>query len=100
MPVAKKFISDVEMRRLYNAHVDPLVVSGACRIVPIVTYPAKVSYGFPQGAKSGSYSVVDQSGQMIAKVHCFSLPDGTILASGRLDPKELRIGDTHYLIAT
>jgi len=41
----------------------------------------------------------DQRGTLVADCHQYLRPDGTIGASGKPDPKRLRVGNTVYVLA-
>jgi hypothetical protein len=48
--------------------------------------------------KSVMYEVLDQHGQKVALAHVFVLPNGSYGGSGKLDPKEIRSGNTIYFL--
>ncbi len=57
-----------------------------------------IKSGQPHGTKTQMVEYIDANGAQIALVHQYKLLDGTLGASGRPDPKKLRIGDILYLI--
>ncbi len=51
----------------------------------------------PKGTRSQVIRYTDENRQIVAVVHRYMRPDGTLGASGKADPKRLRIGDIIYL---
>lgn len=49
--------------------------------------------GAPPGTRSQIIRYVDDDGAFVALIHQYLLPDGTLGASGRPDPKRLRVGN-------
>ena len=58
-------------------------------------HPERVSQ--PKGTHSQVIRYVDANGKWVLEAHRYQRPDGTVGASGRLDPKRLRIGNTIYI---
>lgn len=42
------------------------------------------------------YEILNQHGEVVAMAHVFVLPNGEYSASGKLDPKHIRVGNIHY----
>ena len=56
-------------------------------------------YNLPKGAKSEIVGYFNQFGKKIAEIHRYILPDGTLAASGKPDPKAVfHLGVLHYLV--
>ena len=53
--------------------------------------------GEPPGTKSQLIRYVDRAGQSVVLVHQYLRPNGTLGASGRPDPKRLRLGKVLYI---
>jgi hypothetical protein len=66
--------------------------NGTCRLNPIRENEPAAIYRQPQGTKSVMYEIVDQSGARIATAHAYVLPDGSLGASGKYDPKSIISG--------
>lgn len=58
--------------------------------------PARASW-LPQGAMTEVWVYLTLAGEAVAIAHCFRLPDGTIGASGFMDPKWLKIDGQEYV---
>lgn len=54
--------------------------------------------GLPLGSQSQMISYLDKNGTELARAHRFVLPDGSIGASGKPDPKRLLQDGTLYRI--
>lgn len=61
-------------------------------------HPSPPAAAEPFCTRSQSITYFDSDGNVIAKVHQYLREDGTIGASGKPDPKRLRIGDTVYIV--
>ena len=44
------------------------------------------------------FEILDKEGNVIGMAHAYVKPDGTYGASGKLDPKRLRIGTKTYYV--
>jgi hypothetical protein len=53
--------------------------------------------GEPQGTRSQTIRYSDLAGQWVVVIHQYLRPDGSLGASGKPDPKRLRINDTVFL---
>jgi len=53
--------------------------------------------GEPPGTRSQTIRYSDLAGQWVVVIHQYLRPDGSLGASGKPDPKRLRIGDTIFL---
>jgi|SRR5208282_4126819 len=61
-------------------------------------YANPTKTGMPPGTKTQMVEYIDANDNQIALVHQYRLPDGSIGASGKPDPKKLLIGEYLYLI--
>ena len=52
----------------------------------------------PPGTMSTMFEVTDRQGNLVARCHAYVLPNGIYGASGKLDPKSLRSGNTTYYV--
>jgi len=53
--------------------------------------------GEPQGTRSQTIRYYDLAGQWVVVIHQYLRPDGSLGASGKPDPKRLRINATIFL---
>ena len=60
--------------------------------------PEKRRYPEPPGTLSQTIQYKDKRGRLILVVHQYKRPDGTLGASGKPDPKRLRIGNIIYIV--
>jgi hypothetical protein len=73
-----------------NGQLVPKVIRDGC--------PTNLSaVGEPAGTRSQFIRYSNNAGQWVVEVHQYLRPDGTIGASGRPDPKRLRIRNTVYI---
>ena len=75
-----------ELRAIFNAHVLPRVLSGEIVELPLRPQRPAASSGQPTGASSQTLLYLDGR-EVVARAHCFVLPDGELGASGLPDPK-------------
>lgn len=54
--------------------------------------------GHPRGTHSQYVQYIDASGNMVAAVHQYVLPNGKLGGRGKPDPKELVTEEYHYLV--
>lgn len=54
--------------------------------------------GEPPGTRSQIIRYVDLAGQWVAVIHQYCRPDGSLGASGKPDPKRLRIAGTVFVL--
>lgn len=88
-----------ELRRLFNeGRYYERVLSG--ELVQRIRRDnlAKETPYLPVGSRSQAVGYYDPDGQPVAVVHQYLLPDGSLGASGRPDPKMLRVGNIVYKI--
>jgi len=62
--------------------------------------PTPAGLGEPPGTVSHILRYFDKDGRVVAIVHEYVLPDGSLGASGQRDPKWVRIGDKAYRLAS
>jgi hypothetical protein len=58
--------------------------------------PPRKSFQFPPGTLSQMVDLINADGIRVAEVHRYLLPDGTLGASGRLDPHGVLEGNVYY----
>ena len=63
------------------------------KVKPGSKHAARPEANEPPGTISHIVQYFDENGELIAKAHEYVRPDGSVGASGRPDPKWLRIGD-------
>ncbi len=66
------------------------------RSVVRISRPPRVDHNQPPGTMSQLVDVLDASGTRVAEFHQYLLPDGSIGASGRRDPKGVLVGGVYY----
>lgn len=89
-PIPIVRITVAELRSMFNKeNFVGRVRTGEIR--EVVTHSGEPSpeIGLPIGTKSQMISYLDASGFELARAHRFLLPDGTIGASGKPDPKRM-----------
>ena len=93
-------ISKWNMRRLFNeGRFYEQVVSGELTARKENEYnPLIVSENIPLGSRSFETFYYDRHGNVVAQVQRFVTPQGTIGASGKVDPKRLHIKGVTYAI--
>ena len=86
------------LQKRFNERIPPRLDSG---LYHLNLYSEKIPSAASnqiKGTKSVMYEVLDQHGQKVALAHIFVLPDGSYGGSGKLDPKEIRSGNTIYFL--
>ena len=53
--------------------------------------------GEPEGTRSQVIRYLDPAGQWVVVIHQYLRPNGSLGASGKPDPKRLKIGETIFL---
>jgi hypothetical protein len=100
MPSSRKIVrvSAKTIQKLFNeGKYWERAQQGEFKIDVIESNPApKQSHQRP-GAKSELIGYFHPAEGLIAEVHQYTNPDGTLGASGKPDPKALRIGDILYI---
>lgn len=94
-------VSSEELRRLFNEQrIYECVQSGHFRTVLVKSaHPTSPrAPNCPVCTHSQMVDCYDQFNRKVAQVHQYLRPDGTLGASGRPDPKEVRIGDCLYVL--
>ena len=59
--------------------------------------PQQRRFPEPSGTKSQMIRYLDKDGRWCVEIHQYLRPDGTLGASGKQDPKRLKIGDKIYI---
>jgi hypothetical protein len=87
-----------ELRKRFNERIQPKLDAKVYHLSKWTEHAPSKSSNQVAGTKSIMYAVIDQRGNRVALVHVFEKPDGTYGGSGKLDPKEIRNGNTIYFI--
>jgi len=87
-----------ELQKRFNERIQPRLDSKLYHLNLYSEKTPSAASNQPKGTKSIIYEVLDQHGQKVALVHVFLLPDGSYGGSRKLDPKEIRSGNTIYFI--
>src|SRR5215831_17614223 len=95
-----KRVSPETIRTIFNNSQYPsLIASG--HLVPHILSDRILQNpnlrGEPQGTRSQTIRYVDLAGQWVVEIHQYLRPDGSLGASGRPDPKRLRIAGTIFI---
>jgi len=85
-----------DLRERFNTDIQPHIVSGLYQLNEISSGTPSKASNQPPGTRSVMFEILNQHGRVIAKAHAFVLPNGAYGASGLLDPKHIRVGNTHY----
>lgn len=89
-----------ELQRLFNAgRYYERVLDGELVARIRIDRDAPERDYLPVGTRSQTVQYFAQDGQRVAVVHQYLLPDGTLGASGKPDPKMLLVGNVLYKIA-
>jgi len=96
MPLVRLVVNVVALRQLFNTHLYPRIRRGELAAqVQVSRHPSAPKASVPFCTRSQMLRYVE-SGEVVAIVHQYLKPDGTLGASGLPDPKYVRIGDTAY----
>jgi len=99
------YLSEWKLRELFNLEVLPRIEAGELQELVLSERPAHPKYGQESGAQSqivayyeagkGSKGVI---GPKVAVIHRYLLSDGSLGASGRPDPKSLKLDGRFYVL--
>jgi len=91
-----------EMRQRFNEgkHWERMLQGEYTAVVRENRHPSLMAANEPFCTQSQMVSYIDKENNEIARVHQYLRPDGTVGASGRPDPKRLRIGNILYRLET
>lgn len=93
-------ISSDSMRRIYNKSQYPDMIARTSLTREYLRdshLKNPKDYQGPYCTRSQTIRYYDANGQWVLEAHQYLRPDGTLGASGRQDPKRLRIGSTIYI---
>lgn len=101
MPPEKiKRVSPETIRGIFNNSQCPELISRR-RLIPQILRDSVLQNpnhkGEPQGTRSQFIRYCDLAGHWVVEIHQYLRPDESLGASGKPDPKRLRIGDTIFL---
>jgi hypothetical protein len=94
-------VSDVRIREIFNSSQHPAAIQNREYIEQILSddpVPAATARRrrWPRGTRSQYVRYLNSRREVMVEVHRFRKPDGTLAASGRPDPKLVRIGNVIY----
>lgn len=100
-PERAKRVTPERMRTLFrNSQLPEHISQGILQPVvlkdSVIQNP--VAKGEPPGTRSQIIRYNDESGRWVVEVHQYLRPNGSIGASGKPDPKRLRIGGTIFIV--
>ena len=93
-----RYVSDAELRYLFNESEYQAQLENGTLIASIVAdrHPSTNKAGEITCTRSQIVAYTDMAGLIVARVHQYLRPDGTLGASGRPDPKFLLYEGTVY----
>jgi hypothetical protein len=92
-------VSPEELRRLFNEQrLYERALDGDLQVVVEASSRPRDSSGQPSGTVSEEVSYWSE-GQIVARVHQFVLPDGSLSASGKPDPKLVVHEGTVFMVS-
>lgn len=98
-----KYVSSNSIRKKFNESQVPRMIADG-KLVPKylrdeqLKEPEKRRHPEPHGTRSQTIRYSDTNGQWVAVVHQYLRPDGTLGATGKPDPKRLRVGNTVFIV--
>ena len=97
-----KHLSSDSIRRKFNeSQVPRMIANGKLRPHYLrdkqLEDPENRKHPEPPGTRSQTIRYSDSNGQWVVVVHQYLRPDGTLGASGKPDPKRLRIRNTVFI---
>jgi hypothetical protein len=100
LPPSIRRVPAGQIRRLFNTSAVPAMIANGILTAQylrdaVLRNPAAV--GEPPGTRSQIIRYADATGRWIVEVHQYLRPDGTLGASGRPDPKRLRLAGIIYV---
>ncbi len=90
------YLEERELREKFNTLIQPNIDRGLYVVNTVRKNPPSSDYGQPPGTISVFVEVVDRQGNHMAFAHAYLLPDGRFGASGRLDPKQVKVDGIFY----
>lgn len=102
MTFSYQYVSESKLRAMFNsgAHAGPGGSASLRHVLTRNTHLNPSRSGQPPCTRSQVVFYFDQSGARVAVVHQYLRPDGTLGASGKPDPKWLRVGQGYLQEAT
>ena len=101
-PPIIKYVSPNIIRRKFKDSQYPAMIAEK-KLVPkylrnkVLTNPQARRHPEPPGTRSQVIRYSDQNGNWFVEVHQYLRPDGRLGASGKPDPKRLKISGTIYI---
>jgi hypothetical protein len=92
--VQARRVSEWEVRKVFNdLGLAEKVVAGELNEWIERDVPSRPELGLPPGTRTRTAWYLDSQLQKVAFVHYYLLPDGSIGASGKVDPKRIILDD-------
>ena len=101
VPPSRQIVSEGELRQLFNGNQywEKVQAGEFTQLLRRDRHLGVAKPRLPFCTHSQSAVYFDSQSQPIAIVHQYVLPDGTIGASGRPDPKMVRVDNVTYILA-
>jgi hypothetical protein len=94
----KTRVSEARLRQIFAAQLEAKINAGQYTTNPISEKNPDKNKDFPIGTKSTLFEILNERGERIGTAHAYVLPDGSLGASGRLDPKSILVGNTLHIL--
>ncbi len=97
-----EYVVQAIIRQKFNESQYPEMIAKG-ELVPMYLHdkqlkdPSIRRFPEPDGTRSQMIRYVDKDGKWLVEVHQYLRPDGTLGASGKSDPKRLKINDKIYI---
>jgi hypothetical protein len=99
MALKPVYVTADELRQHFNSQgFTEKIRIGAVSVRIEKEWAAPPHLGFPEGTKSQRVAYIGGNGQLVAVVHQYRRPDGSLAASGLPDPKRVVVGDVLYIL--
>lgn len=100
MPVSVEFVHKKRLWELFEeTGYQAKVETGELHTKILYNRPSHPNSKQPEGTRSQRLGYYDRDGNEVAVVHQFVLPDNTLGASGKPDPKRVLVGTTVYMLS-
>jgi hypothetical protein len=93
------YVDSAELRKLFNEQqFTDKIRAGKVSVRVEKEWPAPPHLGFEEGTVSQLVTYIGGNGHLVAQIHRYKRPDGTLAASGLPDPKKLVLGGVLYVL--
>jgi len=99
VPQEPQRVPKADLQEMFNREVQPRLDNGQYRRSEVKRRPPRrdIRDQFPSGSASVIFDIHEvATGKFVAQAHAYIAPNGSLLASGRLDPKILVSGGITY----